>query len=450
MIKRTLPLAGIRIVDLSMVWAGPLAARLLCDLGAEVIKVESCQRMDFVRYQTLCENEPRTRPWERSWYYTLHRSKHSITLDLTKPQGVAVLKALVKISDVVMENYSPRVMKNLGVPYEALREIKPDIIMLSMSAYGQNGPYREYIGYGATIEPVSGTASICGYEGDAPVELDSILSDPTASYAGAGAILMALEYRDRTGKGQYIDLSELESVSQLVGGELVDFTLNGRSPTRHGNRHSSAAPHNVYRCAGDDAWVAIACYSEAQWEALCRVLGRPDLLSNPRFSDILARYRHQDELTPAIEEWTRRRPPQEAMQQLQRAGVPAGALLSAKNLQFDPHLRARAYWVPADHDEIGLRPVPGQAFKFSRTPGMLRWPTPLLGEYNERVLQEHLGLSRSEVEVLRQQNIIGNEPIPNVPPEVVPFEVWKARGAMTTVDSDYLEQLRVRKPGEKY
>lgn len=196
--------------------------------------------------------------------------------------------------------------------------------------------------------------------------------------------------------------------------------------------------------------MAIACYDDVQWEALCRLIQRPELLSDPRFADSLSRHRHQQELAPFLEGWTAARTPQEAMEQLQDAGVPAGALLSNKDLYFDPHLKARGYFVADDHPELGRRPVPGPAFKLSRTPGKIRWPTPLLGQHNELVLQDFLGMSAAEVEGLRQRQIIGNEPVPNLPREVIPFSVWRERGAITTVDSDYLEQLGMRRPGEPY
>lgn len=438
-----LPLEGITVIDFSMNWAGPMAGRVLADMGADVIKIESCQKMDAPRYSWLAENEARERPWERGWFPTLNRNKRGITLDLSRPQGVALAKRLVNMADVVLENYSPRVMVNLGLDYPKLKLIKPDIIMISMSGYGQTGPYRNYIGYGVTLEPTAGLSELAGYPDGPPVVLDSLPSDPTAGFFAAGAVLAALRYRHRTGKGQYIDLSEMESVGTLIGAEILDYTMNKRVQTRRANRHPAMAPHNFYCCKGENKWIAIAVSSDEEWHSLCQVMGNPSWSKEKRFSDALSRQKNQDELDKHIEEWTLQNDNYELMLTLQRAGVSAVALFNGKELYFDPHLKERKYWQVADHPEVGKRPMVGMPFKLSKTPGCIRAPAPTLGQHNEEILGGLLGLSQEEIAQLAQENIIGNVPIPNIPPDITSIDIRLQVGVILGYDPDYLKQLGV-------
>ena len=444
-------LEGIRILDLSQVWAGPLASRILADMGAEVIHVEACQRIDFVRVQTLAENEPRERYWERGWSSWLHRNKYGITLNLSDPRGIDILKKLIGMSDVILENFSPRVMANFGLHYDAIKEIKSDIIMLSMSAYGQTGPYRDYVGYGATIEPVAGLSELAGYPDGPPTELDSNISDPSASFHGAGAILAALLYRDRTGKGQYIDLSEMETVMTFIGGQILDYTMNERVQGRIGNNHPWMAPHGCYPCKGEDKWVAIAVRSEEEWRHLCTAMDEPEWTKDKRFSDMLSRWKNQDALNKCIGAWTSNFGHYEAMHTLQGMGVPAAAVLNMKEIFFDEQVKERGFFEVVDHPEVGPRPMPGMSFKMSKTPGAIRKSGHLLGEDNAYILGKLLSITESEMAQLTEAEVIGKQPIPIMPPDVVPVSAWQARNALYGVDEDYLDQLGVaskKKPGK--
>ena len=437
----SLPLKGIRILDLSQVWAGPFASRMLADMGAEVIHVEACQRIDFVRYQTLADNEAGERPWERSWVTWLHRNKYGITLNLNDTRGIDIFKRLLRISDVVLENFSPRVMENLGLSDTILKKIKPDIIMLSMSAYGQSGPYRDYIGMGASIEPVAGLTELTGYPDGPPIGLDSNLSDPSASFHGAGAILAALHYRDRTAKGQYIDLSEMETAMTLIGGQIIDYTMNKIVRTRAGNQHPWLAPHGCYRCKGDDKWVVIAVRSEEEWQLFCSAIGNPVWTKDERFCDMMNRWHNQDELNKHIEEWTRNLDHYEVMYILQGMGVPAAAVLNTKEVLLDKHVRERRCFELVDHPEVGRRPIPAMSFRLSKTPGSIRKSAPLLGEDNEYVLGELLGIAKDEIAQLASEQVIGKVPTNFKGVDIVPISTWQARNALYGVDSDYLEQL---------
>ena len=441
-------LEGIRILDLSQVWAGPLASRILADMGAEVIHVEACQRIDFVRFQTLAENESRERYWERGWGSWLRRNKYGITLNLSDPRGIDILKRLIKISDVIMENFAPRVMENFGLQYDVIKEIKPDIVMLSMSAFGQTGPYRDYVGYGASIEPVAGLSELAGYPDGPPTELDSNISDPSASFHGAGVILAALLYRDRTGKGQYIDLSEMETVMTFIGGQILDYTMNKRIQGRIGNRHSSMAPHGCYPCKGDDKWVAIAVRSEEEWRHLCAAMNNPDWTKDERFSDMPGRWKNQDELNKCIGAWTKNFGHYEVMHMLQGAGVPAAAVLNVKEILLDEHVKERGFLEMVDHPEVGRRPMPTMSFKMSKTPGSIRKSGHLLGEDNEYILGKLLGITEPEMVQLTETEVIGKRPIPLLPPDIVPISGWEARDALYGVDPDYLDQLGVTTEGE--
>ncbi|MFC1874221.1 CaiB/BaiF CoA transferase family protein [Chloroflexota bacterium] len=439
----SLPLEGIRIVDLSQVWAGPLTSRMLADMGAEVINVEACQRIDFLRYFNPAENESGERPWERSNRNLLHRNKRNLTLNLNSPHGIDLIKRLVKISDVVMENFSPRVMKNFGLTYDVLKEIKPDIIMLSMSAYGQTGPYGYYSGLGTAIEAVAGTSNLAGYPDGPPREVDSYISDPGSGVYGAGALLTALYHRDKTGKGQFIDLSEAETVTTLIGGPILDYTLNGRVQSRMGNRHPWMAPHGVYRCQGNDSWVAIAVRSEAEWPIFCRVIGNPAWITDKRFADMPARWQNHDELDRYIEEWTTRLDHYQVMYLLQEDGVPAAAVLNVSEVLLDKHVRANKYFELFEQAEIGTRPCPGVSFKLSKTPGSIRKPAPTLGEDNEYVLGQLLGISQDDITRLEAEEVIGQHPIP-LPKsaDIVPVELLQDCKLLAGVDSDYLNQIK--------
>ena len=416
-----LPLEGVRVIDLAMFWAGPMATRLLADMGAEVIKVESLGHIDpwrgpvkpipklKERFKVKIESD---RLYNCSVIFNLqNRNKYGITLDLSTSQGKDVLKRLVKIADVVLENYSPRVMPSLGLDYPVLKEINPQIIMMSMPALGRTGPEKDLRAFGQTIDCMSGMAYLTGYLGEEPM-LQSGLSygDPLSGMNAAFAVVSALHYRRQTGKGMHIDLSQLEGVIGFNADAVMDYTMNGRVRERIGNRDRSMAPYGCYRCKGEDQWVVIAIPNDEAWQKFCQAIGESSWGEDTRFSDVLGRYHHQDELDKLIEAWTISYDHYQVMRILQKVDVPAGPVLDAKELLEEPHLKERRLFEMVTHPEAGTHPYIGAYAKFSKTPISIRMPAPCLGEHNQYVFGELLGMSQVEMAQLEEQGIIGTNP----------------------------------------
>ena len=406
----------IRVIDLTTAWAGPLATMTLADLGAEVIKVESVQRIDS--WRLLNQMRPsEDGAWERSMSgNSVNRNKYGITLNLTDPRAVRVFKQLVGISDVVIENYTPRVMSNFGLDYPVLKEINPSIIMLSLPGWGMTGPWRHYVGFARTVEQLSGLSQLTGYldGGPAVVGPGMDIGDPAAGLSGAFAMLIALQHRRKTGRGQYIDCSQKETLTCLIGDVIMDYTLNRRVQGRRGNRHPFMAPHGCYRCRDEenqDRWVAIVVSSDEEWAQFSHALGDPAWTREPRFGEFLSRWRNQDELDKLIEEWTSQRRHYEVMTLLQAAGVAAGPDLWPPELLTDPHLRERGFFETITHPPVGTHRYPGMFYKMSRTPGQVRMPPPTLGQHNEYVLGELLGMTQDEMARLAEDKIIGTRPL---------------------------------------
>ena len=400
------PFEGIRICDLSQNWSGPYCTAYFGGLGAEVIKIESIQHPDSFRFGNLVSDLW----WEvyAPWNCT-NLNKYGITLDLNNPRGKELFKELVKVSDVVIENFSSRVMENFELNYPVLKEVKNDIIMVSMQGYGQSGPWRDYASFGIAFEQSSGMAYLTGYVGGSPQNLGGS-ADPIAGVHASFAIQAALEYRRRTGKGQFIEIAQAELLTRLLGAALIDYSLNKRVWGRLGNRDPFKAPHGVYRCKGEDMWVAISISSDKEWAAFCQVMGKPELAQDERFSTLPKRWGNQDALDKLIETWTVEHDRYEAMTILQKAGVAAGALTVADKLQHEPHLKDRGFFQELPRDIIGTQIYPGWPVRFTETSIKMR-PAPKLGEHNDYVLGKILGLSKSEIEELEKNKIIGTTPL---------------------------------------
>ena len=444
-----LPLDGIRVLDLAQVYAGPTCSRVLADLGAEVIKVEGLKRMDITRNFVMADNKGEGDYWNHAGYFLYRNAgKKSLTLDWGDDKAIELLKWLVPLCDVVAESFSPRVMAQHGLDYESLKKIKPDIIMISLSGYGQTGPWRDYTAYGMGLEPASGISSMTGYRGGDPLRTGISFTDPYSGMAGAGAVLAALHYRRRTGKGQYIDLSEHEAAVPVAGYALMEQALNGRLPPRVGNRSHWFAPQGCYPCRGDDAWLALTVRNDAEWVALCRATGHPEWAEDHRFADLLGRFQNHDQLDELIASWTGEQDQMEAMHVLQRAGVIAAAVLNPKQVLLDPHLRERGFFQTVQHPDVGPKPVPRQlAARFSGFDAGAQAPAPKLGEHNREVLQGLLGLSDEELAQLEEQKIIGDTPEMALPLDVMrmfvqyPGATFLQMGALAALEPDYKQQL---------
>jgi crotonobetainyl-CoA:carnitine CoA-transferase CaiB-like acyl-CoA transferase len=338
-------------------------------------------------------------------------------------------------------------MAKFGLDYESLKAIKPEIIMISLSGYGQTGTWRDFTAYGMGLEPASGISSLTGYRDGPPLRTGISFTDPYSGVVGAGAVLAALHYRRRTGKGQYIDLSEHESAVPVTGFALMDQALNGRMEPRIGNRSHWYAPQGVYRCNGEDNWIAITVRDDSEWEAFCHAVGHPEWETG-RFEDALSRFENHDALDDLITSWTREQDHIEAMHLLQKAGVLAAAVLNHKQVLLDPHLRERGAFDMIDQPAVGVRPVSRQVgAKFSAFEPDSARPAPKLGEHNREVLQGLLGLSDEDLARLEEQKVIGDAPEAAVPLDVMrmvvqwPTTTFLQMGSIAGLDTDYREQL---------
>ncbi len=401
-----LPLEGIRVLDLSQVYAGPLTSRALADMGAQVIRIESAVRStrggpDPQPGAVYPNNDPCEKPYNRSVYYNeLHRNKLGISLDLSSEQGKEIFKKLVQISDVVLENFTPRVMHNFGLDYPVLQAINPEIIMVSISAYGQTGPYQNYVSFGRGIEAMTGLSQITGYPDSLPLGPGTAYADATGGLHAAFAVLVALRHRRKTGDGQHIDLSLRESLMALLGEHILDHSMNNRSPERKGNHDSTATFQGCYRCRGNDSWIAIAIESEEEWGALGNVIGN-SLDSKEETSKL-----HQ-----IIAGWTVMHEPDEAMRVLQQSGIRAGAVLNAQEITRNPQLRERGFFEPVTHPEAGTHDHSSAPWKLSLTPLKTYRSAPCFAEHNNYVFGELLGMSAEEIAELEKTGIAAKKPL---------------------------------------
>jgi benzylsuccinate CoA-transferase BbsF subunit len=396
-------LDGVRIADFSWAWAGPYATMLLALMGAEVIKIESNQRLDHVRLRALGFGVFRG-PDQSPFFNDLNLNKLSVTLNLAQPEAVELAKRIVSISDVVMQNMRPGVMDRLGLGYEELRKVRPDIIYLSSSACGATGPERGYVGYAPTFAALGGADYLTGYPDAAPQPMSGSI-DLRSAATSAFVLLAALCYRQKTGEGQHIDLSSQETISVLLGEALMDYTMNRRNQMRKGNRDDAMAPHNCYRCRGGK-WVTIAVATEEEWKAFCSAIGNPDWTMDRRFADAYSRQRNQDELDKRVEEWTINHTPYQVTKILQKARVAAFPSLDSRGLFNDRHLKERGFFEEMNHPVMGKRTIIAPHWRFSGTPTLPRRPAPLLGQHNEYVFGEFLGLSTEKINELKERKVI--------------------------------------------
>ena len=402
------PLAGVRVLEVTANWAGPLAGRHLADMGADVIKVEVARR-PATRGGHPAGGEQWVHPYNRSGYFNLfNRNKRDLVVDLATPQGREIFLRLVERSDVVLENNSARVFANFGLEFETLSARNPQIIMCSMSGFGGSGPEMHYVAYGANIEASCGLVAHTGYGDGDLFGTGSFYADPIAGTHGALAIVAALTARERTGRGQHIDMSLQESGILFNTEAMMDFRLSGRVAGPRNNRSGVIAPQGVYRSAGQDCWLAVGVESDEQWAALCDVIGHPELAT--RHQTVQARQAAHDSIDAAIEAWSQERDHNHATQLLQAAGIPGGPVLANWEIVSDPHLFERGYFIDIVHPEVGHHRWDGWPWHLSRTPGRVRSHAPLFAEHNDEVLRKVLGLSEPEIAELRATRVIADEP----------------------------------------
>ena len=412
-----MPLENLTILDLTEVWAGPMASSFLGDLGAKVIKVESYPRVSITRsggnpanrgYSNNNPSEPR--PWERAAIHNMaNRNKLGITLNLTHPKGLEIFKSLVKLSHVLIESFSGAAAQKLGIHYAAIKEVKQDIIMVSMPGWGVKGPYKEYVSLGSVLDSFTGHHLLRGYPDTDPTATPLVQHvDAIAAVTLPLAVLVAHYHHMATGEGQWIDLSQVESFLPHLSRPIMDYAINKRLTPPFGNRDYSRAPYGCYRCDGEDSWVVICTTTDEEWRTLCRVMGNPPWTKSKAYSTNQDRYNNQDEMDNLIEEWTMSKGKREVMTLLQQAGVPACAVLDDEDIYRDPHLEARHFFERIEHPWAGVHRYPGFLWKFSKMYEPVRLPPNSLGEHNQYVFGTLLGMNKEEIGALYQQGIIGD------------------------------------------
>jgi benzylsuccinate CoA-transferase BbsF subunit len=400
-------LEGIRIADFGWILAVPQATTWLAAMGAEVIRIESMQRLDLIRLL----GQPAGKPLDinaSGYFNSLNFGKKSMTLNLGQPRGVELAKEIILRSDVVTENFTVGNMTKWGLGYEELRQLKPDIIMLSGTPLGQFGSESHCVGWGPHTQAYAGMCHLTGYPGGSPSGLGGVWPDFMIGVVMAYAVMSALHYRRRTGQGQYIDLAMAEVVMSMLPEGFADYNMNERDRGRRGNVDDIMVPHNVYRCAGNDQWAAIAVNSETEWQALCRTLGHPEWITDPRFHAHATRKTNEAALDTLIEAWTSQRSPVEVMHTLQAASVAATPVYNTEGLCNDPQFQHRGYMVPIDHPVSGTTPAAGIPGLYSALPkeALNHAAAPRLGEHNDDILGGLLGLSSAEIARLKDAQVV--------------------------------------------
>ncbi|MCL0029313.1 CoA transferase [Dehalococcoidia bacterium] len=380
-------------MDLTKVMAGPLAVRMLADFGAHVVKVI----------------DPRT-PEDRTLgvYNKLNRNKLGLALRLDEPDGRDVFLDLVSVSDVVVENFRPRVMQNFDLGYDVLRSVRPDIVMCSMPGFGTQGAFSNYPAYGPSVEAMTGMTSLMGYPDGPPMLSATAYPDPVAALNAASSIMTALWHRKKTGQGQFIDLALFEGLVCNLGEQIVQFSRTGVQPHRIGNSHPQHAPYGCYPATGDDQWIAICVTSDEQWASLRTLMDEPDWAMGSDLDHAAGRVGRRAELDNAVAAWSSTQRSQELASRLQSRGIAAGAVLNNRQLLNDPHLGERGFFVEIDEPDVGVKRYPGQAIGLSADPSREWKPSPRSGEHTVETLSELLGMSAGHIKGLEAREIIGS------------------------------------------
>ncbi len=399
-------LKGIRFADFTWAGAGPFSTKIFSDFGAEVIKIESASRPDSVRVGGPYKDG--IFGINRSGYFASRNTgKKSLSINLKKEKSREMMYALIRQSDVVSNNFGPGAMERLGFGYDDLKKIKPDIVYLAMPMYGEDGPLANLLGVGMTISAVSGMMSLTGYQDGGPLGPGTHFPDHAANpYHAAFAVMAALRRRRLTGQGMKIDLAQVESTINCMGLPFVEFAVSGKEPDRIGNRSRFHAPHNVFRCAGEDRWCAVAVLTDAQWVSLCSVIGRADLAADKTLATAQGRLSQIEKIEDAVAQWTIRHDAADVMTKLQAAGVPAGVVADSRFLmEADAQLRHRGYWQKIDHPEVGETRFTSPPYLIDRERVELKRP-PLLGEHSEMVLSQILGYAPERIAGLRAEGVL--------------------------------------------
>lgn len=405
-----LPLHGIRVIDFTMGWAGPLCTRTLADLGADVIKIEAVQYPDWWRGVDRRPAYVDDQAYEKTLRFCMiNRNKRGITLDLTRRQGRTLAKRLISRSDIVVDNYSADVLPKLGLSYDVLRTLNPQLVMMSMSAFGTNSVHRSCRAYGSTLEQGSGLPSVIGKPDGPPLMSHVAFGDAIGGLNGCAAVLVALMHARKTGQGQFIDLSQIECMMPFAAPWITVHSIDGTPPVRYGNRHPQFVPHGCFRCAGEDDWIVVTATEEGMWQRLATVIGRPDWATDTSLRSPEARRGIEDLIERTVEAWTLSRDADQAMSELQAARVAAGVARLPIDLLNDPHVKSRAFLQEVERAFIGPHPQPSIPIREGARPYAVRTPAPTLGQHNKEILSGLLELSDTEIGHLAKEGIIGTQ-----------------------------------------
>jgi crotonobetainyl-CoA:carnitine CoA-transferase CaiB-like acyl-CoA transferase len=402
-------LAGTRVLDLTWVLAGPYATKILADHGAEVVKVESRHRPDASRFAAALHfsRDPARHPDTSGYFNNFNRNKRSLALNLDAPGGLDLLRGLCRVSDVVIENFSAGVMARWGLDHAGLRAQRADAILVSMAGMGHTGPWRAHVTYADAVMAIAGLTGQMGVPGREPAGFTFGLGDMIAGAHAAVGALAALEYRDATGRGQHVDLSQVEAVASHLGTTVLEVTATGGAPGPRGNRHPAMAPHGAFPCRGDDRWVAIAVVDDARWRALCGLMDRPDLAADARCATLAGRQAREEAIEGDVAAWTRQLDAEDVMVRCQAVGIAAGVVQDARDLvEGDPQLRARGFYQPVAHPVVGTFLHEGVVPRLADTPGAIWHAAPRLGEHTRDVLREWLGLGDGEADRLAREGVL--------------------------------------------
>jgi crotonobetainyl-CoA:carnitine CoA-transferase CaiB-like acyl-CoA transferase len=402
---RRSPFDGLKIVSFAWAVVGPVTMRYFADYGATVIRIETRRRPDLTRsLLPIKDGKPGV---NRSGYFNhFNANILSMSLNMENPVAVDLAKRLIAQADIVLENFTPGVMEKWGLGYEELKQLKSDIIMVRQSGFGTYGPYVHQPAFGMILAAIAGLPNFIGWPNGLPLPVGiSAYTDSIGPRFASAALIAALDHRDKTGEGMFLDISHFETTIYFLLPAVLDYVANGRKPKRIGNASHSAAPHGVYRCQGDDRWCAIAVLNDEEWKSFCNVIDKPELVEDPRFQTSFDRVKNRDELDRMVNEWTVHLTAEEVMVKLQSVGVPAGVVKNGADIYNDPQLRHRNYFWELKHPEMGPFTHLGQSFVLSKTPAEARRPSPCLGEHTESICKEFLNMSDDEFAQLSQKGV---------------------------------------------
>jgi len=438
----SLPLTGMRVLDLSYVFAVPYMAGLLSDLGAEVIKIEAPHKLDQTRgraFGPYLDNDPASDPWNRSGiFYVVNRGKRSLSLDLGQAEGQAIFRELVLKSDIVLENYTPRVMRKWGLNYDELKKIKPSLIMLSNTGYGSTGPWSSFPSQGTTLEATMGITFYTGYRGDKPWKVGQSYPDFIACWAGLNALWAAIAHMRKTGQGQWIDVGMYQLGVAMMPEPLIQKQLDGTEPIRMGNEHAEHVPSNLYPARGQDQWIALTVETDHQWRALTSLMQRPELANDPRYVTAAARRSNREAVNALVAEWCYTHEPAVLFKQLQGCGIASGPVLNSRDLLQNEHLQHRQFYEAVQHPEpIGVRPIIGRPYKLRFRDARIKKSGPRFGEDNDAILRDILGKTPEQISALKASNAVCDLPTNPGISGTMDTQSMLKQGTLAAVDQDY-------------